>query len=150
MKNPTGGQTPTFESATLVWGFGGPHLNQDFWSAGSTPKIPSVLGGPWRKTAAPGVDVGVHGGDGVGRGDFRNPPFSIPGGPGPPFESATLVWGSNPQNPQRFGGSVAEFKCCRKALWGSGAAEGGPGPPQRRARRFQAKTGGDPFVFSQC
>ena len=26
-----------------------PHLNQDFWSAGSTPIIPSVLGGPWRK-----------------------------------------------------------------------------------------------------
>ena len=36
----------------------------------------------------------------------------------PTFESATLVGGFNPQNPQRFRGSVAEFKCSLKAWWG--------------------------------
>ena len=46
-----------------------PHLNQDFWSAGSTPIIPSVLGGPWR-------DLNVAG--------------RLFGGPGPPEAAPDL------------------------------------------------------------
>ena len=133
LKIQGGVQTATFESRLLVGGFN-PHNPQRY--GGSVAENCSTRS----RTGATKSAAGVSG----------MAPFSIPGVPGPPFESATLVCGFNPPNPQRLGGPVAEMECCPKALWGPGAAEGGPGPPQGRARRFQAKPGGGTFVFLQC
>ena len=68
----------------------------------------------------------------IGNGGFRNPPFAIPGGPGPPFEYPLLVGGFNPQNPQRFGGSVAEISRSRTV----------PGDVRGTPRSFRAAEGG--------
>ena len=117
-----GGPGPPFESRLLV---GGVNPRNPERSGGSVDEICSTRtlregrrGVRGSKVRHPKSTAGSTGGDHIGNGGSRNPPFATPGGPGPPFEFDILVGGFNPRNPQRSWGSAAESQCSQKAWWG--------------------------------